>query len=996
MHTPTLMKLKIQTFALVSTLLATVVLPLPTAFAQGSSINSFAYQGRLNDANGPVNGLYDFNFALFNTSMGGNQIGTSVARMFIPVTNGLFTVPLEFADAASFSGADRWIEIAVRPSGVGTSVTLSPRQQITAAPYAIKAKEAATVPAGTITGAMLADGAISSAKLQSGAALQNILAGGSASVTPGGVVMSDEPTNSALTAQGYVRMPNAEMTLAAEKWTQLNPPAASTEFIPGWQAELAVNTGSELIVFRFDYVYNYDNLVAYSLKLVEVIRYSPTTGQWSKGATPPQNIVEEGVKAVWTGSQVLLWGGEEAIPRGSVWDGYVEYTNKTSLLVYSPALNQWTTIVGTGAIPEGRRLHSAIWTGSRMIVWGGEKVVGDPFYGYGHAFLNTGAAFDPATGAWTALTTNAAPSKRLGHVAVWTGSRMLVYGGTQNENVIHDGASYNPANNTWSPIRSDGSAPQVAFAKAVWTGSEMFVFGGQQFGYAPALGVWIWLPYQVAQSYRLADDVWISRGAPDQIDGEQAMGRMDCAVEWTGTEVIAWGGQGLTRYDAADPYRPYARSDGHAYNMGSGTWRTLPAAPSALTGGASPQSAWLNNQLIVCDPPPLTGSFAQYYANPARAAYSPSLNSWNELPNYFGPAPLKQDDPTAVWTGKEFIIWGGPVNGAVSNRGRRYNPTTGLWTEISTTNAPSARMRHSAVWTGSRMIVWGGDGGGDPRYPAVVYSTGGAYDPATDTWTALPVAPFDPFVQDGFRRTGHKAVWTASGMIVVGGSDGYNGQDQFFPKTIARLSLNLATWTLSSNTDARLARFGHCLGTDGVRQVFLWGGQEQTDQDPIGDGLLIDAFNLSANPVDDADQLEPARNSSVVWSGTEFIVWGGTDAGNQPLGGGSKFNPISGSWTPLSHGGPVLSTTHAGHTAVWSGTEMLLWGGTTNQFGARFNPRNDGWNPMAIGPVMRAGAHGEWTGTNMLVYLPALSAQGSIPEFWRYQPPSKVYFYLKQ
>jgi len=75
---------------------------------------------------------------------------------------------------------------------------------------------------------------------------------------------------------------------------------------------------------------------------------------------------------------------------------------------------------------------------------------------------------------------------------------------------------------------------------------------------------------------------------------------------------------------------------------------------------------------------------------------------------------------------------------------------------------------------------------------------------------------------------------------------------------------------------------------------------------------------------------------------------------------------------------------------------MLLWGGSTNQFGTRYNPRNDGWSPMAIGPVMRAGGHSEWTGTNMLIYLPALPAQGSIPEFWRYQPPSKVYFYLKQ
>jgi hypothetical protein len=51
---------------------------------------------------------------------------------------------------------------------------------------------------------------------------------------------------------------------------------------------------------------------------------------------------------------------------------------------------------------------------------------------------------------------------------------------------------------------------------------------------------------------------------------------------------------------------------------------------------------------------------------------------------------------------------------------------------------------------------------------------------------------------------------------------------------------------------------------------------------------------------------------------------------------------------------------------------------------------------MAVGPVMRAGARGEWTGTNMLLYLPALPSQGSIPELWQYVPPSKLYFYIKQ
>ncbi len=150
------MKLKFTARILALTAGVTFTLGLlpATTFAQGTA---FTYQGRLNDTNGPVDGLYDFSFALFPVSIGGSQIGTSVARTFVPVTNGLFTIPLEFTDANSFSGADRWLEIAVHPSGVGTNITLSPRQQVTAAPYAIRAANLtgtlplAQLPAGVVT-----------------------------------------------------------------------------------------------------------------------------------------------------------------------------------------------------------------------------------------------------------------------------------------------------------------------------------------------------------------------------------------------------------------------------------------------------------------------------------------------------------------------------------------------------------------------------------------------------------------------------------------------------------------------------------------------------------------------------------------------------------------------------------------------------------------------------------------------------------------------------
>src|SRR5437773_5961083 len=73
-------------------------------------------------------------------------------------------------------------------------------------------------------------------------------------------------------------------------------------------------------------------------------------------------------------------------------------------------------------------------------------------------------------------------------------------------------------------------------------------------------------------------------------------------------------------------------------------------------------------------------------------------------------APSGRSGHTAVWTGREMIVWGGSPNdgNTVLNTGARYNPATDSWTPTSITNAPAGRYYHTAVWTGSEMIVWGG------------------------------------------------------------------------------------------------------------------------------------------------------------------------------------------------------------------------------------------------------------------------------------------------
>ena len=97
----------------------------------------------------------------------------------------------------------------------------------------------------------------------------------------------------------------------------------------------------------------------------------------------------------------------------------------------------WTATTTTNA-PTARYLHTAVWTGSEMIVWGG-------------SISNTGGRYNPSMNSWTATSTTNAPAGRLGHSAVWTGSEMIVWGGSdESGGYFNTGGRYNPSTNSWT------------------------------------------------------------------------------------------------------------------------------------------------------------------------------------------------------------------------------------------------------------------------------------------------------------------------------------------------------------------------------------------------------------------------------------------------------------------------------------------------------------------------------------------------------------------
>ncbi len=119
------------------TALLSLLLFAHTLFGQSTA---FSYQGSLQNGASPTSGNHDFEFALFDSLVGGSQIGSTVSVNSVGVINGIFSVQIDFG--AAFPGAGRFLEIRVRAAGQPGFTTLTPRRPIDSSPYAIKSLNA--------------------------------------------------------------------------------------------------------------------------------------------------------------------------------------------------------------------------------------------------------------------------------------------------------------------------------------------------------------------------------------------------------------------------------------------------------------------------------------------------------------------------------------------------------------------------------------------------------------------------------------------------------------------------------------------------------------------------------------------------------------------------------------------------------------------------------------------------------------------------------------
>jgi hypothetical protein len=614
---------------------------------------------------------------------------------------------------------------------------------------------------------------------------------------------------------------------------------------------------------------------------------------------------------------------------------------------YDALLDEWTPTSTKGA-PLGRTGHVAVWAGDRMIVWGGLV---------GSTYLRSGGRYDPSSDTWATMSQTAAPAGRIAAAAVSSGQELLVWGG-YGGSTLGDGARYDPDADTWSPMTGTGAPSARLEAISVWTGSEMIVWGGRSTSGGG--------PFSDGRRYNLSTDTWTSMTAV----GAPSARAFGAAGVWTGSEMIAWGGgTGGTGLRTGGRYDPV-----------SDTWSptSIAAAPEGRTYTTS---VWTGIEMIVWG----GGSWPNSFDTGGR--YRPETDTWTPT-SVVGSVPSARSGHTAVWTGDSMIVWGGVADGT----GGRYDPDSDSWTP---TYAPplSARLDkrtlHTAVWTGNEMIVWGG------QVPAgTVTATGGRYDALLDAWlpTATTGAPS--------ARREHTAVWTGNEMIVWGGFDG---------STIgsgARYDPVEDAWTPTSTVSAPAARYGHTAVWTGSRMI-VWGGAlwEVWYVDPscvnasVSDGSSYDPETDTWVAIP-SPALQGRAGHTAVWTGTEMIVWGGSywtyDQDPGPpyddcllsyLRDGSRYDPASGTWSFVTTVGAPTAKAH--HTAVWTGDRMIVWGAspstTGETLGGLYAPATDSWGAMsqAGAPSRRSGHTAVWTGSEMIVWGAADDKSGG-----RYSPTS--------
>ena len=339
-----------------------------------------------------------------------------------------------------------------------------------------------------------------------------------------------------------------------------------------------------------------------------------------------------------------------------------------------------------GSGDHARTGSSAVFTGDRALVWGGER--GGNFT-YGDAAMD-GFSYQPSSRRWGRIPSAPFPPFRPG-VSAWTGKELIVLGGKLRPDYGVVGGRYNPDARSWKAI--EFPYEQWSGFEGVWTGRELVLWGGPESSRRPSRHGAVFDP---------ATETW------RRTSRAPVGGRWSHDATWTGSEMIVWGG---TNADSD-------LLDGVAYNPVSDSWTRIAAAP--ISAREWMPITWTGKEVLVW------GRSSSSKNRADGAAYDPATDSWRTLAS----SPLQaRHYHSAVWTGDELLIFGGYNYRRSFANGAAYDPATDAWRELP--RAPiKARFEHSAIWTGGEMMVFGGTW----DFGHIALGDGALYDPAEDRW----------------------------------------------------------------------------------------------------------------------------------------------------------------------------------------------------------------------------------------------------------------------
>ena len=729
-------------------------------------------------------------------------------------------------------------------------------------------------------------------------------------------------------------------------------------------------------VFETEVVFQHEELLAESANqlTVSVHRWPKRSFDdwWSAARTRWSPASPPGVAVTWPAGRGKVGG---AVPANSWWvpdvprafDNHLALWNGTEMLVwepaglgfcYSPLSDRWRPMSAAGGPLAGTNAFTSniYWTGSVALVWNSSSgsgaryqpdedrwrpvaAVGAPGPGQSLVEVWTGSelmiwsgtisgqaapvmrAYNPVTDVWRIVSQVDPPAPRGGEKAVWTGTEMLIWGGQVSEvSPLGAGAIFSPQSGHWRLISSEGAPSRRVLHSMLWTGSRVLVWGG----------MWenTWL--RSGASYDPVLDTW----APISPVGAPQARRANTTL-WTGAEMVLWGGS---------EEGTYAVRSGARYHPASDTWRDISLVGAPLARN-SHTAIWTGADMIVW------GGAASDGLRGDGGRYDPAQDSWRPVHDDIG--LLRRMEPSATFTGTELIVWGGfnydlplPLGD-----GARFRLATASWRAISSAGAPSGRSRAQAVWTGTEMVLWGGRG---PAY----WNEVAHYNPTADAWTLVGSTG----APEG--RDYYSTIWSGSELIVFGG---YRDSMPVL-NTGGRYNPSSRQWTPTATAGASPAAL-HSATWIGSEMV-VWGGSP---------GIAARYRPASNSWVPMATALAPLYRGhhSAIWTGQLVIVWGGSIGGCcSGTESGAFYHPDSDSWFPISENFPDIPLARTRHAAVWTGTEMVVWGGMRytpygENDGEVFHPQSDTWRAISTANApygSNTRDHAFWTGNAMLLW----------------------------